>query len=441
MFLVLAVLARCRPVPILLGNDLRKFLQNSHRCVVFFLAGVLHVSDAGFDLGEFENRIDFVESTKEEGLNYSCSAFPCLVPFADGISLKSMALPTTSISFSEWLQEIASIDTIQINNTEQAQVLLEGNGSYTFAVDFYQRPLRAPPGATIYLIPSILLKGEVPKGVYLYSPSLHKFTAVEYAKPDFTEPQHLKFGHTRFMGGFMVHKSSSQEGWQTAILSVLGREFPKNFTFTSISGKPARLLKRHGRLELVAAPYFFVIDLYSKSRWVVRDAQMTNVSFLAERIAEIEAGTLPPTVISEPVPDQSAGRIYRKLVYSNFEAAISAESEESVVLFTAPWSVSSKKFEAVMRRTASVLQYTNIRFYHFDAAKNQLLDRIEDQIFGLPTILVWPSGRKEEKPILYSGKAKVSDLVEFLDRTATKKFPLPDLDAIETGLIPEESSL
>jgi hypothetical protein len=94
-----------------------------------------------------------------------------------------------------------------------------------------------------------------------------------------------------------------------------------------------------------------------------------------------------------------------------------------------------------MRRTPSVLQHTNIRFYHFDATKNQLPVRVEDEIVGLPTILVWPSGSKQEKPILYSGKAKVSDLVEFLDRTATKKFPLPDLAAIETRLIPEESGL
>jgi hypothetical protein len=442
MLLLVLAIPLTSSIPILTGDDLKTFLQNSQRAVVFFLAGVLHVEENGYDIGRFRGQIDVIESTMEEGLNYNCSAFPCLVPFADGISLKSSAVPHYSTSFAEWLQYIISIDTIQINTTDQADILLQGNGSYIFAVDYYDRPLNVPSGVTIYLIPSILLHGEVSKGIYAFNPFVHQFTPLFYAKADFPEGENIKFGAKPFLAGFIIRKGVGLGPTRTDLLRILSKKFP-TITFSALSGRAAKLLKRQGGLELLSPPYFFVFDTKSpdKKRWIVTGDEMDNTSFLVPFLLKIIKNQAPETIISEEPPSEPSVVVYRQLVGRTFEAAIGNAAKESVVLVAGSRSSRTRKLERMMQKAAFLLQHTDVLFYHIDATRNQIPAFVEKELFGLPTVLVWPSGRERTEPVLYGGKAKVENFLVFLNGTLVTKFPMPDLTAIESRLAEETHDL
>ena len=442
IFIALLSLAWSTPVPILEGENLTKFLQNSHRSVVFFLAGALHVDENGFDIGEFKNRIDIIESTRDEGVKYNCSAFPCIVPFSDGISLKSAAIPPHYASFSEWLTHIISIDTIQINTTEQAEILLNGNGSYIFAVDHYERPFNAPPGATVYLIPSILLKGEVSKGIYSYSPVAHMFTPLFYEKSVIVEPDLIKFGAKKFIAGFMIKKNLMQNSFRSEILMTLAKRFRHNFTFTLMSGPASKMLKRQARLELIPMPYFFIIDTTSTTprRWIVQGANMDNHTYLAKLLSNVNSGKAPPTQISEQVVNEPSVVIYRKLCRNNFEEEVFDQSKDVVLLFKTPWCRRCRKMELALRQMASLLQNKNIRVYHYDATANDIPEVIENRLYGFPAVMMWPAARKNEEPIVYRGGAKLVDVMRFVAEHATTKFAMPDLETLETRLMEDKST-
>ena len=442
IFFALLSLVQSGPVPIFEGENLTKFLQNSHRSVVFFLAGVLHVDENGFDIGEFKNRIDIIESTREEGVKYNCSAFPCIVPFSDGVSLKTAAVPPHSSSFSEWLQYIISIDTIQINTTDQAETLLNGNGSYIFAVDHYERPFNAPPGATVYLIPSNLLKGEVSKGIYSYSAVVHMFTPLFYEKSVVVEPEQIKFGAAQFIAGFMIKKRVMQNSFRNGILMNLAKRFRSNFTFTMMSGPVSKMLKRQARLEMIPVPYFFVIDTTSDvpRRWVVRGTEMENQTYLLKLLANISNGRIEPTVVSEPAVSEPSVVIYRRLCRMDFEEQVFDSAKDVIVLFKTPWCRRCRKMELALRQTASLLQNKNIRVYQYDVTANDIPDCVQNRLYGFPTIMMWPAAKKSEEPVVYRGKAKLVDMMKFVAEHATTKFPIPDYDSLETRLVEDDSA-
>lgn len=424
-------------VPILEGEELKTFLQNSHRSIVFFLAGQLHVEDNGFDILQFTNKIDIIESTKEEGMLYNCTAFPCIIPFADGVSLKG-AYPFQHGSFSEWLRYIISIDTIQINNSVQAETLLQGNGSYIFAVDYFSRPITAPSDKTIYLVPSNLLHGAVFKGIYNYDTALKTFTPIIYEKPDIIEPEKLRYD-TDFLAGYMVHKYDANDGLLHSILTDLSHKLKHNITFTMMTGEPAKLFKRNARLELFKCPYFFVFDIKSKPlrRWIIRGPEMLNSTYLHQTIKRIRQREIPPTLISEPVPQESSVVLYRHLVASNFQKSILDEqNRDSVVLFLTPWAQRCPKYQFVLRRIATLLKDTQVRVFWFDATQNDLPDSVPN-IFGFPTVCMWPAGKKDQQPAMYTGKCTIQTIMKFIHEHASKTFVIPDSEYIETRLIDE----
>lgn len=434
LFLFLSQLAY-QKVPILSGPELKTFLQNSHRAVVFFLAGVLHVEENGYDILQFKSKIDIIESTKEEGLAYNCSAFPCIIPFADGISLNSAEVDQPA-SFSEWLRYIISIDTIQINNSQQADTLLQGNGSFIFAVDYYSRPVTAPYGRTVYLIPSILLHGTVSKGIYNYDTALHTFTPIIYEKPEIYEPEYINF-NTEFIAGYMVPKYDIGDGIRHSILTDLSRKLHRNITFTMLSGPASKLFKRNGRLELYKPPYFFIFDLKErgKKRWIVRGPEMINSTYLYSFIKRVRKGKIPPTVISEPDPHESSIVLYRHLVASNFKKdIIDDNTKDSVVLFITPWARRCPKYQFVFRRVASLLKDTQVRVYWFDASQNDIPSYVPE-FCGFPAVFMWPANQKNAEPVLYTGKGKIQDALSFILEHASKKFAVPDKEHIETRLI------
>jgi hypothetical protein len=356
--------------------------------------------------------------------------------------LKSSAVPHFSTSFSEWLQYIISIDTIQINTTDQADILLQGNGSYIFAVDYYERPFNVPSGVTIYLVPSILLKGEVSKGIYAFNPFVHQFTPLFYAKSDFPEGDNIKFGAKRFLAGYVIRKGSGLGPIRTGVLKSLSKQFP-TFTFSALAGREATLLKRQGGLELLAAPYFFVFDTQSpeKKRWIVTGDEMDDTAVLVPFLLRVMKGQVPETIISEEAPSEPSVVVYRQLVGKTFEGAIGNDAKDSVVLVAGSRSSRTRKLERMMQKAAFLLQHTDIRFYHIDATRNQIPKFVENELFGLPTVLVWPSRAARNAPVLYGGKAKVEPFLTFLNGTLTTKFPMPDLTAIESRITEESQEL
>ena len=435
MFFVFLAFLTLQKVPILSGPELKQYLQNSHRSVVFFLAGILHVEENGYDVLRFKNKIDIVESTKEEGLEYNCSAFPCIIPFADGVPLKGSTLPNQPASFSEWLQYIISIDTIQINTTEQINILLNGNGSFLFAVDYYTRPVSAPIERTVYLVPSKLLKGQVSKGLYSYDTSMHVFSPIVKEKHDVVEPEKIKFGSTKFIAGYMIQKYAKDDAIKYSILTKLSHQFPEDITFTVLSGPASKLFKRNGRLELIPTPYFFIFDVekLSKKRWIVRGQEMMNVSYLTSFIMRVKHGKEPETVISEPDPKESNVVLYRHLVASKFKEAVFENKKDVVVLFQTPWSIRSVDYQLLLRRVATLLKNTQVRVYWFDASENEIPEFVPD-IYGFPSVIMWPANKKNKIPVIYNGKAKIDNLLKFISEHASKKFDIPETTDIETRL-------
>lgn len=148
-----------------------------------------------------------------------------------------------------------------------------------------------------------------------------------------------------------------------------------------------------------------------------------NVGGLAGWWAGLIAGTLRPSIKSEPIPKDNSGPV-KVVVADNFEEIVLDESKDVFIEFYAPWCGHCKNLAPIWEKVGTHLQgIPSVVIAKIDATSNDVPRKYG--IRGFPTLLFFPANG-EGKAIQYQGDRSFGSLLDFVKKNAASKFDFPE---------------
>jgi len=128
-------------------------------------------------------------------------------------------------------------------------------------------------------------------------------------------------------------------------------------------------------------------------------------------VASYNAGTLKPTLKSDPIPATNPGPVV-VVVGKNFNEIVLDETKDVLLEVYAPWCGHCKKLEPTWNDLGKEFgSDSNIVIAKMDGTTNEA-DGLSAQ--GFPTILFYPAGTKTAAGTPYSGARELKDFKQFI---------------------------
>ncbi|EAY17872.1 Thioredoxin family protein [Trichomonas vaginalis G3] len=402
---------------------------------------------ANFGLEKYKNNISFARSGHEDGAKYGCLYYPCCVAFQNG---KKMDIPpplARSSSFFLWLGELLEGPIKHLKSKEQLRVALEEHGQTVFGIDLEEPPRHLGKLQYYSVNSSLFAKFNISlqKGYYIYDNIERRIEKFEGKplKTLLTDPRAVDISSKPFYGGFVVNtKLDKVSEMQIDLLKKLAEKYGDKFQFGPIVGTNALLFLKAGRIEGLDAPYFvaFKTSNLTEGRWLLyrETDNIMDLPTLEKFVQDIMAGKLPYTIISEPIPEDANNNL-KHIVGSTFSDVVFEDGYDTLVAFTSSWCKLCPRLLIVLRELAELTKDTKARICFMDGSENDTPMSVPE-FSSYPTLMLFPSGHKADKPLVYKGTYRVKDLSEFIANRGTTGFKLTqdvDFDALEEKITDE----
>lgn len=181
-------------------------------------------------------------------------------------------------------------------------------------------------------------------------------------------------------------------------------------------------------LEVGAWPAFAIQDTVKNLKFPMPGAasgQALDVSAVSAFVESFIAGSVAPSVKSEPIPTEQASGAAHVVVAHSYADVVMDPSRDVLLEFYAPWCGHCKslapKYDELARLFAPHAARVTI------AKVDATLNDVPDEIQGFPTIKLYPAGSKDKVAVDYTGPRTVEDLAAFVrDRGANGVDPYAD---------------
>jgi len=149
-----------------------------------------------------------------------------------------------------------------------------------------------------------------------------------------------------------------------------------------------------------------------------------------EWIEKFAKGEVPPTIKSEPIPENNNGPV-KILVQKNFDAIVKDSTKDVLVEFYAPWCGHCKKLTPIYEKLGETFgKIESVVVAKIDATANDVDPKYN--IRGFPTLKFFPANNKDA-PINFEGDRSLEPLAKFIKANAVVKFDL-DTDGLKDEL-------
>lgn len=428
-------------------SQLPAFLKKNKRSVVIFEEAQYMLDFMNYGIMINEGKIGFVTCNISGAEKYGCKTSPCFMPFEYEKPIQMEAPVFSPVHFAEWLEHVKEPRQYKVKRIEELRIIFERHEPIVIGVDLTERPENITDGIPFYLADAKLFEEfqiyNLTKGLYIYRYADRQFIPMtsDYETMSKTPITDLSTNPDAivskpFFGGFVLHDKSTVDEYQLEI-DILTNLANKYTDKINLIAQPKSLLKDLiDKLSLKKAkpPYFFVFNstnISSEYRYVVVEKeQQHDIKYLEKFLEDIFEGKLNSTTISQRVPNEPPDLTFRCVVTSNFKDKILNESEDALVVVTAPWCHHCKDFKPVLNVTSQLLRnITTIKFYWMDGTKNEYPPELPN-FRGFPTLFLYPAGRKNETDA-YDGERDVPGLISYLTANATTKFEPPTYNETE----------
>ncbi|KAF3922053.1 hypothetical protein ABW20_dc0107486 [Dactylellina cionopaga] len=168
-------------------------------------------------------------------------------------------------------------------------------------------------------------------------------------------------------------------------------------------------------------PAFAIQETVKNQKFPHDQTKELTLESITEFVEEFATGAVKPSIKSEPLPEKQEGPVHT-IVAHNYEEIVMDEEKDVLVEFYAHWCGHCKSL-APKYEELGALYFNNPDFAKkvTIAKVDATLNDVPDEIQGFPTIKLFPAGKKDKKPIDYSGGRTVEDFVKFIKEEGTHK--------------------
>jgi len=150
------------------------------------------------------------------------------------------------------------------------------------------------------------------------------------------------------------------------------------------------------------------------------DTEFTAAA-VSDWLDQFAEGKLAPHIKSEPVPETNDGPV-KVLVAHNYKEIVEDSTKDVLVEYYAPWCGHCKSLAPIYDELGNFYKsIPSVVIAKIDATANDVPPSLG--IRGFPTIKFFPADNKQ--PLDYEGPRELTDLAEFVHRSAAIKFDLP----------------
>ncbi len=213
------------------------------------------------------------------------------------------------------------------------------------------------------------------------------------------------------------------------ILRPLAEKHRGAVSFATIDAKAFGAHASNLNLKPDSFPAFAIQETVKNLKYPFDQEKKITVEDIGAFVDSFVAGTLEPSIKSEPVPESQEGPVHI-IVAHNYKDIVLDKEKDVLVEFYAPWCGHCKALAPKYEELAS-LYFNNPEFSKkvtiakVDATAND----VPDEIQGFPTIKLFPANAKDS-PITYSGSRTIEDLAKFVAENGSNKIEvvIPDAD-------------
>ncbi|KAF9947169.1 protein disulfide-isomerase precursor, partial [Modicella reniformis] len=151
---------------------------------------------------------------------------------------------------------------------------------------------------------------------------------------------------------------------------------------------------------------------------------------------EVLAGTVEPSIKSEPIPETNDGPV-KVVVAHTYKEIVEDLDKDVLIVFYAPWCDNSVKMTLNYEKLGELYEGSKIVIAKLNAPANELPQGVPFQIDCFPTIKFRRAGSTEY--IDYSGDRSLENFVEFITENAVNKFEVKVealLEFVKTNSVP-----
>ena len=211
---------------------------------------------------------------------------------------------------------------------------------------------------------------------------------------------------------YIFAETAEERSALAATLKPVAEMYKGKVSFATIDSKAFGA--HAGNLNLPADkwPAFAIQETVKNEKYPFEGNELTEKN-IAAFVKDFVAGTLEPSIKSEPIPEKQEGSVTVVVAHS-YKDVILDDKKDVLVEFYAPWCGHCKalapKYEELAQLYTSNPDFNSkVTIAKCDATAND----VPDDISGFPSIKLYPAGAKES-PLEYSGSRTVEDMAAFI---------------------------
>jgi len=175
-------------------------------------------------------------------------------------------------------------------------------------------------------------------------------------------------------------------------------------------------------------PSFVLQDLEKQLKYPLEQTTELTTDAVKEWVASFVAGTLEPTLKSQPIPETQDEPVYN-LVGKEFDQVVFQDDKDVFVEFYASWCGHCKRLKPIWDTLGEHYAAVKDRVIiaKIDAPENDLPPTLPFRVAGFPTLKFKPAGSKDW--IDYDGDRSLESLIAFVNENAKNSLVAPITDS------------
>ncbi|KOS20891.1 Protein disulfide-isomerase [Escovopsis weberi] len=203
------------------------------------------------------------------------------------------------------------------------------------------------------------------------------------------------------------------------LLKPLARKYKEKINVATIDAKTYGGHAANINLQTDKFPAFAIQDVANNLKFPFSQELTITFDAISEFVDSFIAGTLEPSVKSEPIPEKQDGPV-TVVVGKTFNEVVIDNEQDVLIEFYAPWCGHCKalapKWDELGALYAESEHKKNVVIAKVDATANDLPIDIK----GFPSLFLYAAGDKKN-PIEYEGSRSVEDFVKFISEKGKYK--------------------